>query len=86
MQIGLMRFACIERDDYTFMLQIDFYVLHPGNVLQHRSQFAYALIAIFAFGRNLNRFPNGVISAFGKKWIDRIGITRSCGVHDALFI
>ena len=83
-QIGHMRFACIERDDYPFMLQIDFYVLHSGNVLQHRSQFAHALIAIFAFGRDLDRFQNGVIRAFRKKWIGRIGIGGSCRVHGVL--
>jgi hypothetical protein len=59
MQIGHMRSACIERDDYTFMLQIDFYVLHPGNVLQHRSQFAHTLIAIFTLGGDFDRFKMG---------------------------
>ncbi len=61
MQIGHMRFACIERDDCAFMLQIDFYVVHPGNVLQHRSQFAHALIAIF---------PSVAISIVSK-WVIR---------------
>jgi len=84
MQIGHMRFACIERDEYAFMLQIDFYIVHPGNVLQQRSQFAHALVAIFTFGRNLDRFPNGVIRVFRKKWISRIGISGSCGVHGDL--
>ena len=56
-QIGWMRFARIERDDHALVREIDFYVLYPWNFPQHRSQFAHALIAIFTFGGNFDRFP-----------------------------
>ncbi len=75
MQIGWMRFARIERDDHALTLEIDFYIFHAGNVLQHRSQFAHTLIAIFAFSRDFDRFQDRVIAAFREKWIGRIGIS-----------
>ena len=59
-----MRFARIERDDYALVREIDFYVLHAGNVLQHRSQFAHAFIAVFTFSGDFDRFQNNVIAAF----------------------
>jgi len=55
-QIGSMRFARVERDDHTLAPEIDFHVLHSGNVLQHWPQFAHALIAIFAFSGDFDRF------------------------------
>ena len=61
-----MCFARIERDNHALVLDIDFYVLHPGNVLQHRSQFAHALIAIFTFSGDFDRFQNSVVGSFGK--------------------
>ena len=76
-----MRFARIERNDYALVRQIDFYVLHSGNFLQHRSQLANTLIAIFTFSGNFDGFHNGVIGAFREKWIGRVGISRSCRVH-----
>ena len=85
-QIGWMRFARIERDDHALVREIDFYVLHPGNVLQHRSQFAHAFIAIFTFSGDFDRFQNSVVGAFREKWIGRIGISRSCRVHRVLII
>ena len=81
-----MRFTRIERDDHALVLNIDFYVLHSGNVLQHRSQFAHAFIAIFTFSGDFDRFQNSVDGAFRKKWIGRIGISRSCRVHRVLVI
>ena len=81
-----MRFARIERDDYALVPEIDFYMLNPRNVLQQRSQFAHAFIAIFTFSGDFDRFQNGVIGAFGGKWIGRIGISRSCRVHRALVV
>ena len=51
-----MRFARIEGYDHALVLEIDFYALHPRNGLQHRSQFAHALVAIFTFSGNLNGF------------------------------
>ena len=79
-----MRFARIERDDYALVREIDFYVLYPRNILQHWSQFAHALIAIFTFSGDFDRFLNGVVGAFREKWIGRIGVTRSCRVHRVL--
>ena len=81
-----MRFARIKCNDHTLVLDIAFYVLHPGNVLQHRSQFAYTFIAIFTFGGDFDRFQNSVVGALREKWIGRIGITGSCRVHCVLVI
>ena len=86
MQIGHMRFARIERDDHPLTLEIDFYIFHAGNFLQHRPQFAHTLIAIFAFGGDFDRFQNGVIGPFREKWIGRIGIAGSCRVHRVLLV
>ena len=74
-----MRFARIERDNHALVLDIDFYVLHPGNVLQHRSQFANAFIAIFTFSGDFDRFQNRVVGAFRKKWIGWIGSAGRAG-------
>ena len=86
MQIWRMRFVWIEGDNHALVLDIDFYVLHPGNVLQHRSQFAHALIAIFTFSGDFDRFQNRVVGAFREKWIGRIGISRSCRVYRVLVV
>src|SRR6476660_2629236 len=81
-----MRFTRIERDDHALVLNIDFYVLHPGNVLQHRSQFAHALIAIFTFSGDFDRFQNSMVGSFREKRIGRIWISRSCRVHRVLVV
>jgi hypothetical protein len=85
-QIGRMRFAWIERDNHALDRDIDCYVLNSGNVLQHRSQFAHAFIAIFTLSRDFDRFQNRVVGAFRKKRIGRIGISRSCRVHSVFFV
>ncbi len=66
-----MRLARIERDDHALALEIDFYIFHAGNFLQHRSQFAHTLIAIFTFSSDVDGFQNSVIGAFRK--MDRPG-------------
>ncbi len=66
-QIGRMRFARVECDDHALVREIDFYVSHSGNVLQHRSQFAHAFIAIFTFSGDFDRFQNRVVGAFRRK-------------------
>ena len=81
MQIGCMRFARIERDNYALVLDIDVYVLQSGNFLQHQSQLAYALVAIFTFSADFDRFQNSAVGAFREKRIGRIGISRSCRIH-----
>ena len=86
MQIGGMRFAWIERDNHALVREIDFYVSHSGNILQHRSQFAHAFIAIFTFSGDFDRFQNRVVGVFREKWIGRIGISRSCRVHRVFFV
>ena len=55
MQIGRMRFARIKCDNHALVRKIDFYVLNSGNVLQHRTQFAHAFIAIFTFSGDFDR-------------------------------
>jgi len=86
MQIGRMRFARIECDDHALVREIDFYVSHSRNILQHRSQFAHAFIAIFTFSGDFDRFEERVVGASREKWIGRIGISRSCRVHRVLIV
>ena len=86
MQIGRMGFARVEREDHALALEVHFHISHSGNPLQHRSQFAHALIAIFPFSRDFDRFQDGIAAALPKKWIGRIGISRSCGVHGVFFV
>jgi len=86
MQIGRMGFARVEREDHALALEVHFHISHSGNPLQHRSQFAHALIAIFPFSRDFDRFQDGIAAALPKKWIGRIGISRSCRVHRVLII
>jgi len=86
MQIGRMGFARVEREDHALVLQVDFHILHSWNLPQYRSQFAHALIAIFPFSCDFDRFQNGIAAALRKKWIGRIGISRSCGVHGVFFV
>ena len=86
MQIGRMRFARIERDDHALVLEIDFYVWHSGNVLQHRSQFAHAVIAIFTFSGNFDRFQDRIVGPFRKNRSAGSGSGRSSRVHRVLII
>jgi hypothetical protein len=79
MQIGRMGFARVQREDHALVVEIDFHILHSGNLLQHRSQLAHALIAFFPFSRDFDRFQNRIVAAPRKKWIGRIGISGSAG-------
>jgi hypothetical protein len=79
-----MRFARVKRDDDALMLEIGLYVFHSSNFLQHGPKLAHAFIAIFAFGRDLNGFQDGVIGAFREKRIGWIRIVWSCRVHRSL--
>ena len=81
MKIGRMRFSRVKCDDHTLVFEIDFHVFHPENFLQHRSQLAHALIAIFAFGPDLDCFQDRVISPFGIEWIGWVRLVWSRGVH-----
>ena len=81
MQIGRVRFACIEFYDNALALKIDSHVSHAVYFHEHGSQFPHAHIAIFAFGRNLDRLQNGMIRALGSKRIARVGFVWSCRVH-----
>jgi hypothetical protein len=82
-----MRFARVKRDDDALMLEIGLYVFHSSNFPQHGSEFAHAFIAIFAFGRDLDGFQDGVIGAFREKGICRVRIVWSCRVHrDLIFL
>jgi hypothetical protein len=76
-----MRFARVKRDDDALMLEIDFYAFYAGDFLQHRPQLAHAVIAIFAFGGNLNRLQNCVIGPFRIERVGGIRIAWSCRVH-----
>ncbi|HEY2143879.1 MAG TPA: hypothetical protein VGH06_05960, partial [Candidatus Udaeobacter sp.] len=81
MKIGGMGLARIECDDHSLAGEIDFYISHPANFLQDRSELSHALVAVFAFGRDFDRLQDGVIGAFRIEWIGRIGLVWSCGVH-----
>ena len=76
-----MRLTRVKRDDDTLMLQIDFYIFYASNSFQHRSQLAHTIIAIFAFGGDLDRFRDGVIGPFRSEWIGWVRIVWSCRVH-----
>src|SRR4029077_352804 len=84
-KIGRMRFSRVERDDYALMLEIDSYVFHPGNLLERRSQLAHTLIAIFAFGGDLDRFQDRMIGPFGVEGIGCIGDDWWGGVAARVF-
>ena len=79
-----MRPTRVKRDDDTLMLQIDFYILHASNSFQQGSQLAHTIIAIFAFGGDLDRFQDGVIGPLGIERVGWIGFVWSCGVHGSL--
>jgi len=81
-----MRLACVERDDHALMLEIDSYILHPGNLLERRSQLAHTLIAIFARGGYLDRFQDRMIGPFEIKRIGWIRIVWSSWVHGFLYL
>src|SRR5262249_7658086 len=76
-QIGRMVFARIERADHALILKIDFHVLHSRNLLQHRSQFAHALIAIFPFSRDFDHFLAGITAAPRKNGSAGSGVGRA---------
>ncbi len=76
-----MRFSWIKCHNDALMLEINFYVFHPGNFLQHRAQLAHAFIAIFAFSADLDRFQDCMIGAFREKRIGWIGIGWSRRVY-----
>ena len=76
-----MRLSRIKRDNDALMLEIGLYVFHAGNSLQHGSELANALIAIFASGRDLDGFQDSVIGAFGIERVGWIGIVWSRRVH-----
>ena len=76
-----MRFPWIKCHNDALMLEIDFYVFHPGNFLQHRAQLAHAFITVFAFSCNLDRFQDRAVGGLWKKRVGWIGIVWSRRVH-----
>ncbi len=81
MEIGRMRLAGIECDNDALVPEIDFHIPHAFDFHERCTQLSHAFVAIFAFGSYLDRFQNRVIGTFGTKWIARVGIVGSCGVH-----
>jgi hypothetical protein len=49
------------------------------------AQFAHAIIAIFTFTSDLDRFQNNVIGVFREKWIGRIAVSRPRRIHRVSF-
>jgi hypothetical protein len=79
-----VRFARVKCDDDALTRKIDGDIAYAANFHQHRAQFSYALIAILAFGCDLDFFDNGVI---GPLWIERVarfGFVWSRGIHHLL--
>lgn len=76
-----MCLACIKCDDDALMLEIDFDMADSLNFHERPAQLANALIAIFAFGGNLDRFQNCVIGPFRIERIGWVRIVWSCRVH-----
>jgi len=58
-------FAGIEFHNYALAFKIDGDILHAADPHKQRPKFAHALVAIFTFGRDLDRFDNRMIRAFG---------------------
>ena len=81
MQVGRVGLARIEGDDDALPGSVYFHILHTGNAFKRPTQFPHALVAIFAFRRDLNRFNHGLIAVNGHKGIGGIGIVRSRWVH-----
>ena len=76
-----MRLARIECDDDALVREIDHYILHATDLHQGGTKLANALIAIFSFRCDLDRFQDRVIRPFRIKWIARFRIIWSCRVH-----
>ena len=76
-----MRFACIERDNHTLVLEIHFYVVHAFNFHERPAQLSHSLMVILAFGGDLDRLHDRVVGAFREKRIGGIGISWSRRVH-----
>jgi len=83
-QVWSVGFARVECDDEAFTRKIDGDIAHAVNFHQHRAQFSYALIAIFAFSCALDFFDNGVIGAFWIERVARLGFVWSRGIHHLL--
>src|SRR5207244_6525769 len=81
-----MRFSRIKCHNDPLMLEIDFYVFHSGNFLEHRSQLAHAFITIFAFGCDFDCLQDSVVGAFREKRIGWIGISWSRRVHRSFYL
>jgi len=80
-QIGRVRFARIESDDNSPVLRIDLYIAHAFDFQQRLAQFLHAFLIVIAFGRDLDRFQNRMIGAFGIKRVGRIGLVWLGWVH-----
>src|SRR5439155_9794634 len=83
-KIGRMRFACIERDDYALVFEINFHILNALNFHERPAQLSHRLMVIFALGGDFDRFQNCVIGALREKGIGWIGIIWPCRVHSVL--
>ena len=57
-----MDFSRVEADDDAFAAGIGVDVLHAGNFAQRVPKFAHALVAIFAFGCDFDRFDDRLIA------------------------
>jgi hypothetical protein len=83
-QVGRVRFARVKRDDHPLARKIDIDALHAVDAQERWAQLAYALVTIFAFGRDLDRFQNRVIGALGIKWVVRLEFAWFRWVHHLL--
>jgi len=76
-----MRFARIECDDHTPVLEIDFHIVHAFNFHERRAQLSHSLMVILAFSGDFDRLQDRVIGALREKGIGWIRIAWSCRVH-----
>jgi hypothetical protein len=83
-QIGRVRLARVKFHNHPFVFKIHGHVLHAVYFHQHGPQFSHALVAIFAFGCDLNGFDNRVIGPLRIMWVARFGIVWSGWVHHLL--
>src|SRR5580700_10614139 len=81
MQIGCVRLSRVKRDEDALAFKIDVHLLHAVNFHERRAQLAHAFVAVFAFGRDLDRFQNRMIGVFEIMRIARVWIVWSGWVH-----
>jgi hypothetical protein len=80
-EVGNVRFACVERYDHALALWINFDLANAVYAHERLPQSSHAFVAILPFGCDFDCFQNRPIAAFRKKGTARVGIIGSRWVH-----